>query len=68
VNRRANTLIEPQVTVMVMTVDRSDGGYRRDFTLLNLERDKVMLFALTWTVVHPIDANSPLFGKTAADL
>jgi inward rectifier potassium channel len=27
-----------------------------------------MLFALTWTVVHPIDAESPLFGKTAADL
>ncbi len=68
VNRRANTLIEPQVTLMLMTVDRSDGGYRRDFTILKLERDKVMLFALTWTVVHPIDAESPLFGKTAADL
>ena len=27
-----------------------------------------MLFPLTWTVVHPIDAESPLFGKTAADL
>jgi inward rectifier potassium channel len=68
VNRRANTLIEPQVTLMLMTVDRSDGSYRRDFAILNLERDKIMLFALTWTVVHPIDASSPLFGKTAADL
>jgi inward rectifier potassium channel len=68
VNRRANTLIEPQATVMLMTVDRSDGGYRRDFTVLKLERDKVMLFALTWTIVHPIDAESPLFGKTSADL
>jgi len=68
VNRRANTLIEPQVTVMLMTVDRSNGGYRRDFEILKLERDKVMLFALTWTIVHPIDAESPLFGKTAADL
>ncbi len=27
-----------------------------------------MLFPLTWTIVHPIDANSPLFGKTAAEL
>jgi inward rectifier potassium channel len=23
---------------------------------------------LTWTVVHPIDENSPLHGKTAGDL
>jgi inward rectifier potassium channel len=23
---------------------------------------------LTWTIVHPIDRGSPLYGKTAADL
>ena len=32
VNRRANTLIEPATTLMMMTVDRSNGGSRRDFT------------------------------------
>src|SRR5947209_13374531 len=53
---------------MLMTVDRSDSAARREFKLLKLERDKIMLFALTWTVVHPIDADSPLYGKTAADL
>jgi inward rectifier potassium channel len=68
VNRRANTLIEPATTLMMMTVDRANGALRRDFTLLKLERPSVMLFPLTWTVVHPIDAESPLFGKTAADL
>lgn len=68
VNRRANTLIEPAVTLLLMTVDRSDGQSRREFKLLKLERDKIMLFPLTWTVVHPIDSESPLFGKTAADL
>jgi inward rectifier potassium channel len=67
-NRRANTVIEPAVTLMLMTVDRTDGASRREFTLLKLERDKVMLFPLTWTVVHPIDSESPLFGKTVADL
>jgi inward rectifier potassium channel len=67
VNRRANTLIEPEVTLMVMTVKRSDGSNKRDFSILKLERDKVMLFPLTWTVVHPIDADSPLFGKSVAD-
>ena len=68
VNRRANTLIEPAATLMLMTVDRADGSSRRDFTLLKLERASVMLFPLTWTIVHPIDSDSPLLGKTAADL
>lgn len=68
VNRRANTLIEPSATLMLMTVDRTDGSAQREFKILKLERDHVMLFPLTWTVVHPIDADSPLFGKTHADL
>ena len=68
VNRRANSLIEPAATLMLMTVDRVDGNSRREFTILKLEREKIMLFPLTWTVVHPIDSDSPLYGKTAADL
>jgi inward rectifier potassium channel len=68
VNRRANTLIEPAATLMLMTVDRSDGTSQRQFTLLRLERPSIMLFPLTWTVVHPIDSESPLYGKTPDDL
>jgi inward rectifier potassium channel len=68
VNRRANTLIEPAATLMLMTVDRTDGTSRRDFRVLKLERPSIMLFPLTWTIVHPIDSESPLVGKTAADL
>jgi inward rectifier potassium channel len=68
VNRRANTLIEPAATLMLMTVDRTDGSWRREFKVLKLERPGIMLFPLTWTIVHPIDADSPLFGRTHADL
>ncbi|MDP9053749.1 MAG: ion channel [Acidobacteriota bacterium] len=68
VNRRANTLIEPAATLMLMTVDRSEGKSQRQFLLLKLERSSVMLFPLSWTIVHPIDSESPLYGKTAADL
>src|SRR5271166_4611355 len=68
VNRRANTLLEPEVVVALMTVDPSDGGYKRNYELLTLERDKILFFALTWTVVHPIAAEGPLYGKTIADL
>ncbi|HTA46510.1 MAG TPA: ion channel [Bryobacteraceae bacterium] len=67
VNRRANTLIEPAVTVMLMTVDRADGG-RREFKILKLERPTILMFPLMWTIVHPIDSESPLYGKSAAEL
>ncbi len=67
-NRRANTLIEPEVTVMVMTVSPDGGNQQRKFQLLKLERDKIMMFPMTWTVVHPIDAESPLAGLTVQDL
>lgn len=68
VNRRANTLIEPAVTLMLMTVDRSDSKWRREFRILKLERAGIMMFPLTWTIVHPIDPESPLHGKSAAEL
>jgi inward rectifier potassium channel len=51
-----------------MTVRKSDGQLKRDFTDLPLERRQVYFFPLTWTVVHPIDSESPLRGKTAEDL
>jgi len=45
-----------------------EGELRRSFKILTLERDSVIFFPLTWTVVHPIDKESPLYEKTAADL
>jgi inward rectifier potassium channel len=65
VNQRSNSLMELEARVMLMTVEMSAGQPRRTYTLLRLEREQVMFFPLTWTVVHPIDADSPLWGKTA---
>ncbi len=67
-NQRTNSLMEIEAKVMLMTVDDTDGGLKRDFDVLRLERSSVYFFPLTWTVVHPIDENSPLWGKTAEDL
>ena len=36
----------------------------RLFDSLKLERDSVTFFPLSWTVVHPIDRSSPLWGVT----
>ena len=48
--------------------ENENGKRVRKFDLLSLERRSVTFFPLTWTVVHPIDEGSPLWGCTKADL
>jgi inward rectifier potassium channel len=67
-NARTNVLMNMDAHVLLMTVDSSDGQLRRNFIDLPLERPNVYFFPLTWTIVHPIDSTSPLFGKTRQDL
>lgn len=67
-NARSNTLMNMEARVLLMTVDAKDGELKRNFIDLPLERPKIYFFALTWTVVHPIDEASPLFGKSHEDL
>jgi inward rectifier potassium channel len=66
VNRRSNQLIEVEATVVMSLLDGETNTRR--FVTLTLERSKINLFPTSWTVVHPIDAASPLFGLTDADL
>jgi len=68
VNRRRNDIMELEARVMLMTVEDRDGRTVRQYKLLKLEREKVLFLPLTWTVVHPIDEESPLRGLTAQDL
>jgi len=68
-NERSNNLMELEAKVLLMQVTGINGlTPERKFSNLTLERDTVLLFPLTWTVVHPIDESSPLFGKTPEDL
>jgi inward rectifier potassium channel len=67
-NARRNVLMNMDAHVLLMTVENRDGELRRSFVDLPLERRSVYFFALTWTIVHPIDSASPLFGKTREDL
>src|SRR5438132_1839335 len=68
VNRRANDLMELQARLLLMTVEIQDGQPLRQYKQLKLEREQVLFLPLTWTVVHPIDNESPLWEKTAEDL
>ncbi len=55
--------------MMLSTVDRDpDGGLKRNFRNLTLEVPQINFLALTWTVVHAVVADSPLYGKTESDL
>jgi inward rectifier potassium channel len=68
VNRRANSLMELEVRLMLMTVEMREGRANRTYKLLALERSQVLFLPLTWTVVHPVDKDSPLWGTTAEEL
>jgi len=64
-NQRANALVDIEATVVLMTVEGIGAEARRVYTKLELERAAIFFLPLTWTVVHPIAAGSPLLGKTA---
>ena len=68
VNRNVSNLMEVEARMLLMTVEKDGERLERRYAGLDLERDRVLFMPLTWTIVHPIDADSPLFGKTAADL
>ena len=68
VNRRRNDLMEIEARVLLMTVEEKDGQPTRQYCQLKLEREQVLFLPLTWTIVHPIDSESPMSGLTAEDL
>jgi inward rectifier potassium channel len=68
VNRRPNSLMELEAQVLLMTVEMESGTLKRTYRPLRLERERVLFLPLTWTIVHPVDADSPLNGLSAADL
>jgi inward rectifier potassium channel len=68
VNARDNQLIELHAKVIFSRFEHVDGRHQRIFTPLSLERESVSFFPLNWTVVHPIDEHSPMFGWTQEKL
>ncbi len=67
VNSRNNQLIELKAQVLFSRFVEKDGAVIRIFDLLKLERERVSFLPLAWTLVHPIDESSPMFGLTEED-
>ena len=68
VNGRSNQLIDMRAQVFYSRVVERDGVRQRVFDELKLERRRIAFFALSWTIVHPLDEDSPLWGVTPESL
>ena len=68
-NERVNQIVEAQVHVVLMRNEQTAEGetVRRAHDLV-LRRGRSALFALTWTAIHPITPQSPLFGEDARSM
>jgi inward rectifier potassium channel len=69
VNTRNNQIIDLHVRVMVSRFEPNASGTSvRRYYPLSLERESVVFFPLSWTIVHIIDKDSPLYGITEHEL
>jgi inward rectifier potassium channel len=68
-NERLNQIAEAHMALTLTKNEISqEGEHSRRFYDLKLERDHSPLFALSWTVRHFIDENSPLCGMDEAKM
>jgi inward rectifier potassium channel len=67
-NARSSQIIELEAKVILSRIEASAEGLVRKFRDLKLERTSVTFFPLSWTLVHPIDEQSPLTGMNHEDL
>ncbi len=67
-NQRRTNIVEVEAT-LIFSMDADDNGNnKRVFLNLALERNKIQYLPLSWTIVHPITTDSPLYNKTSEDL
>ncbi len=68
-NQRRNQILEAQASVMLLRDETTGEGVpMRRFHELLVVRPRTPVFVLTWTVMHPIDEASPLYGETRQSL
>jgi inward rectifier potassium channel len=68
-NVRANQIVEAQIHVVFARQESTlEGEEVRRFYDLELTRYRNAIFGYSWTAIHPISQNSPLYGATAESL
>ncbi|HNP49050.1 MAG TPA: ion channel [Bacteroidia bacterium] len=66
-NRTKSELVDIQANVVLSYVINDNERPVRKFSNLKLELTKVTLLSTSWTIVHPIDEESPLYGWKEED-
>ena len=68
-NERHNFILEATAQMYLIIDEVTDeGAFMRRFHELKLLRQRTPSLVLTWTIMHSIDLDSPLYGLTAKDL
>lgn len=69
INESPTELVDVRVEVSITRLETLPNGKRtRKYYPLKLERSQVNFFPLSWTIVHPITEDSPLYGATEESL
>lgn len=67
-NNKKGNLVEVNAKLNFSWLDTDANGKPvRNFANLNLYLEKIAMLSLTWTIVHPIDESSPMYGFTPED-
>lgn len=68
-NERSNQILQAEVAMtFVRDEPTAEGGTMHRFYDLKLLRQRTPIFAMTFSVLHVIDKDSPLYGATATSL
>jgi inward rectifier potassium channel len=68
-NQRGNQIIDAQVRMQLMRTEQlQEGGVFYRMVDLKLARERVMSLSRSWTAMHTIDKDSPLYGQTPESL
>lgn len=67
-NKRRSQLIELEAELIYSSNTLQNGKMTRQFFPLDLERKKINLLTMSWTIVHAMSEDSPLFNLTANDI
>jgi inward rectifier potassium channel len=68
-NGRASVLTDATARLVALVGEHTqEGQYYRRIQDLTLVRERIPMFALTWTLMHPIDEKSPLHGRDLSRL
>ncbi len=65
INDRGNRIVDAQASLVMMRDDLlPDGSIMRRYHDMSLVRSRVPVMQLSWSLLHKIDENSPLWGET----